>query len=145
MDLVAPQSLRVACDTIELQRVRRFITEMSRTYSVPTEVENRIILAVDEAVANIIEHGGQANATDWIDIEIQVEAGSFTVVIRDFSQPFDPRKVPEVDIRKHVQSGKRKGLGIFLLQRIMDRIDYKSADGGPNELRLTKNFGASVN
>ncbi|MBI3097855.1 MAG: ATP-binding protein [Planctomycetes bacterium] len=143
MDLVTPQSLRVACDTIELQRVRRFITEMSRTYAVPVEVENRIILAVDEAVANIIEHGGQAKATDWIDIEIEVEPGSFTVVIRDFSQPFDPRRAPEVDIRSHVQAGKRKGLGIFLLQRIMDRIDYKSTDGGANELRLTKTFASA--
>lgn len=140
MSPITPQYLRIVCDTLELIRVRRFVSEMARHAGVPAEVENRIVLAVDEAVSNIIEHGHQPASSDWIDIEAEIEAGTFTLIIRDFCKPFDPRSAPALDLVKHVRTGSRRGLGIFLMQHIMDRIDYRSTESG-NELRLTKQIG----
>jgi serine phosphatase RsbU (regulator of sigma subunit)/tetratricopeptide (TPR) repeat protein/transposase len=55
----------------------------------------------------------------------------------DQGHTFDPRTVRDPDLQRYVDIGKKGGLGIFIIRRVIDDIDYrKTADG--NELRLTK-------
>src|SRR5438552_1406843 len=49
--------LIIANDTKHLVVVRDFISGVARLSGVAREDENKIILAVDEAVTNIVEHG----------------------------------------------------------------------------------------
>ncbi len=53
-------------------------------------------------------------------------------------RPFDPGTVPDVDLQEHVRHGRKGGLGIFLIRRIMDEVTYSFQAGAPNELRLVK-------
>ncbi|MDZ7724511.1 MAG: SpoIIE family protein phosphatase [candidate division KSB1 bacterium] len=50
---------------------------------------------------------------------------------------FDPRYVSEPDLSRYVQIGKKGGLGIFMMRRLLDDIDYRKTEAG-NELWLTK-------
>jgi len=100
---------------------------------------NRLVLAVDEAVANVIEH---AYAHDLegerkIEVAIEVDEESFSVEIRDRGSAFDPTSVDLPNIKDHVKQGKRSGLGVFLMRRIMDEVHYETARG-VNTLRMMK-------
>ena len=50
----------------------------------------------------------------------------------------DPKTVPDVDIQEHVREGRKGGLGIFLIRRIMDEVRYAFQEGMHNELMLVK-------
>ncbi len=130
--------LVVTNDTKYLIVVRDFVSRMIRQSRVTREDENKIILAVDEAVTNIIEHGYDQGVDGTIELEIESDPGQFKVVVRDSGRVFNPESVPNPDMKEHVKAGRKKGLGLFLMRQIMDEVRYRYKDGVQNELTLVK-------
>ncbi|KAF0240582.1 MAG: anti-sigma regulatory factor serine/threonine protein [Planctomycetota bacterium] len=128
-------------DTKFLGFVREFTSRMIRQSSLSREDENKIILAVDEAVANIIEHAYENQREGTIDVECQADAQKFVVTIRDSGQQFAPEGVEAPNIEGHVKAKKKKGLGIYLMRLIMDEVRYTFREGIQNELVLVKYIG----
>jgi anti-sigma regulatory factor (Ser/Thr protein kinase) len=130
--------LVVTNDTKHLIVVRDFISRLIRQSRLDRQEENKIILAVDEAVTNIIEHGYDEGADGSIELEVEAAENHFQIVIRDTGRVFNPESIPNPDMKEHVQRGHKKGLGIFLMRQIMDEVRYKFKDGVKNELTLVK-------
>lgn len=138
------RELSVPADTSYLSQVRSAVIEvMGKSMFSPVKA-NLVALAVDEAVANIMEHAyeNKARLTPGVSQDVQVILDAtperLSVIIRDSGVAFDPRRVPEVDVREHVRQGHTGGLGIFLMRRIMDEIHYTYKQGVHNELKMVK-------
>ncbi|MCR4318503.1 MAG: ATP-binding protein [Planctomycetes bacterium] len=132
-------TLAISNSTENLPKVRSFVLDHFRKGPLPKSEENKIILAVDEAVANIIEHGYPADVRDGkIEVEIVGEMTRFTVYVRDEGSSFDPNSISDVDIENHIKTGKKKGLGVFLMRKIMDEVVYHFEEGKMNELKLVR-------
>jgi serine/threonine-protein kinase RsbW len=138
------RELTVPSDTRYLAKVRQAVMETLGNSALPPVKANLVALAVDEAMANIIEHAynrqpseGSAVSED-ITVELRLTPQRFEIIIRDRGPSFDPRVVPPVDLREHVRAGNKGGLGIFLIRRIMDEVNYSYRDDRLNELRLVK-------
>lgn len=138
MDPSTKDRLTVSNETRYLIVVRDFIGRMVRQSALTSEEQNKIILAVDEAVTNIIEHGYNRGEQGTIEIEAECDPGRFQVVIRDSGRVFNPESIPDPDLMEHVKAGRKKGLGIFLMRQIMDEVRYRYKDGVQNELTLVK-------
>lgn len=132
------QELRIAADMGELARVRTEVAEAIRVGGFPETYTNRILIAVDEAVTNIIEHGYEDPAEGRIEIVCEVEPETFTISIIDQGESFDPRSMTDIDIQRHVAQGKAGGLGVFLIRKIMDVVDYHHETGKHNRLTMVK-------
>jgi len=130
--------LVVANDTKYLIVVREFVCRMIRQSRVTKDDENKIVLAVDEAVTNIIEHGYDQGVSGSIEIEVEADPKQFKIVIRDTGRVFNPESVPTPDMKEHLKIGRKKGLGLFLMRQIMDEVCYRYKDGVKNELTLVK-------
>ncbi len=138
MDAASKQSLVVKSDTMYLMQVRTFIQQSIRTSKLPSADENKIILAVDEAVSNIIEHAYGNHTSGTIEIEVETTEEIYRICIRDQGKSFQPPARAEVDIQEHIRQGNKRGLGIFLMRRVMDEVNYRFRDGIQNELILVK-------
>jgi serine/threonine-protein kinase RsbW len=132
--------LRIPADMRELEGVRRAVAEAIRIGGFPEIFTNRILIAVDEAMTNVIEHGydNLPEGEGKIDIICEVEADTFTISIIDQGESFDPRTMTDIDIQRHVAAGKSGGLGIFLIRKIMDVVDYHHETGLHNRLTMVK-------
>lgn len=135
---VSRDRICVTSDTKVLSTVRDFISRMIERSALPPEDENKVILAVDEAVTNIIEHGYENVSNGSIEIEVELDPAAFRVIVRDSGKRFNPEHISEPDISEHVKMGKKKGLGIFLMRQIMDEVRYVFREGLKNEVMLTK-------
>ena len=120
-----------------LKVVRDFILNNLRQNAIPPDNQNRIILAVDEAISNIIEHAYELQRTGYIDIYYCYEPQKVQVEILNGGRDFDPSKVKEPNIAELVKQGKKRGLGIFLMRQIMDEVKY-TCKTGQNHLLLVK-------
>lgn len=138
MEGMLKDRLVVTSDTKYLMVVRDFMIRIIRQSQLAREDENKITLAVDEAVTNIIEHGYQSGIDGRIEIEVEADESQFKIVIRDAGRTFDPEAVPEPDMTDHVAAGRKRGLGIFLMRQIMDEVRYRFKEGVENELTLVK-------
>ena len=133
------RELNVPSDTAYLAQVRAAVIEVVGKDLFPPAKAGLIALAVDEAVANIMEHAYPPGSEGGkIIVILDASAQRFEVLIRDSGLSFDPRDVPEVDMQEHVKAGRKGGLGIFLMRRIMDEINYSYKQGVHNELQMIK-------
>ncbi|MFH1022934.1 MAG: ATP-binding protein [Planctomycetota bacterium] len=130
--------------TRHLKSVRQFIADVAERGAVPQNLINGIMVAVDEAVANIMEHAYSAEGGGVIEIEVSVSPERFQIEISDTGCPFDPSVVPTPDIREHLAQGRRDGLGIFLIRKIMDEVAFDSPGGRKNHLRMVKYLNKTV-
>lgn len=97
--------------------------------------------AVDEACSNIIDHAyGGENKGD-IEINIKQIRNGIQIVIRDEGDPFDPSDVPDPDITSPLEIRKERGLGIFFMRKLMDKVIFEFSDRKGNTLTLVKYKG----
>jgi serine/threonine-protein kinase RsbW len=134
------RELVVPNDTQYLVTVREEVTKVVEESAFSERDRKLIIVAVDEAVTNIMEHAYDNDLEGELDVELILEydATRFEVVIRDSGKEFDPRTLTVPDVRKHVKQGSKHGLGIFLIRQIMDEINYNFVQGVRNELQMIK-------
>ena len=133
------EELSIRSSTEFLSQVRRVVTDCLDGSGFTRPELTRLVLAVDEAVTNVIEHAyaQDLEGESTIAITIEAEGKKFCAEIRDRGDAFDPTGVELPNIKEHVKQGKRSGLGVFLMRRIMDEVYYETA-GGVNILRMVK-------
>jgi len=120
-----------------LSQVRDFIEHIGRKYKYSDKVTNSFKLVIEEACTNIIRHGYRDIKGGEITIKAIIRRQSLTIVIIDQGISYDPRQATTPDLNKYIQIGKKGGLGIFMMRKLMDDVQYNITNRG-NELRLTK-------
>lgn len=130
-------SLCIAAESKNLSEIRRFVKETASALGVDPAVIPGVILAVDEAVSNTINHGyqGQGGA---VEIELHRKGDALVIRIRDEAPPFDPTNVPPPDLTLSLEQRTPGGLGIYLIRQAMDEMTHRVTPQGGNELTLVK-------
>jgi sigma-B regulation protein RsbU (phosphoserine phosphatase) len=126
---------RFQARTDRLQKVRQVVRQAAEAKAAPPELTDCLVLAVDEACANIIRHAyGPGRAGDII-LEIDYSAGELIFRLRDFAAPVDRTVLRS----RNVDELRPGGLGIHLIQEIMDSYEFlEPAEGQGNVLVMRK-------
>jgi serine/threonine-protein kinase RsbW len=134
------QDLNVTNQLSCLAQVRAAVKQGIEQAGFPAQYTNRLQIAVDEAVSNIIQHGyaGVAAGSAKISVRLNIDKDCFRVDVEDEGEHFDPQHLDDIDIRQHVAAGRSGGLGVFLMRRILDKVEYHYEGGKRNYLTLTK-------
>ena len=107
--------------------------------NVPPAADYLANLAIEELVTNCIKYGYDDSAEHIIDIELELSAGEMILTIVDDGHPFNPLELPAPNTSAPVEDLPIGGLGIHLLRKMSDRMDYARTDGR-NRLTLRKSF-----
>jgi serine phosphatase RsbU (regulator of sigma subunit)/anti-sigma regulatory factor (Ser/Thr protein kinase)/TolA-binding protein len=135
---VIKEQLKVPAHFDYLGELRDFVTRIGRKHGVNDKIINAFKLSIDEAGSNVIRHAyREFDEPGFILLRVVVRKASITVNLIDQGKYFDPRFVKNPDLQRYVDIGKKGGLGIFIIRKLMDEIDYRKTEEG-NELRLTK-------
>lgn len=101
----------------------------------------RIVLAVDEALTNIIRHGYQNRSDGPIRLCLQpsdTRPPACRIVIEDKARQVDPESIRGRELAD-VRPG---GLGVYCIRQIMDEVSYARRPGGGMRLVMTKTAAA---
>ncbi len=138
------ESLKIFSRTEKLEVVRDFILKAAEKAGFSGDDINKIILAVDEACTNIIKHAYKYSPLGLIEIKVKADAQKLSIIIKDYGESFEPEKVPAPDIEELVKNKKIGGLGMFLMKKLMDVVEYDISPG-KNQLKLVKYLPDSKN
>ena len=129
-------TLRIPGQTSELARVRRHVEAWAVEAGLSARAARQIRTAVDEAVANAIEHGIGDRDAETVTIQARATRDGFAVTIRHRGDHFDPTNPP---VRLADARNRRAihGYGLHLLRALVDEMGY-SHTKGTNEVRLIK-------
>ena len=115
-----------------IRRVVRETTERSGCSETCTEL---IVIAVNEACMNIIQHGYNSKPGGNIILEIRQSNDNLIIRLRDFAEPIEPSKVKPRDL----QDLRPGGLGTHFIREAMDDIKFlPPPDGVGNLLQMVK-------
>jgi anti-sigma regulatory factor (Ser/Thr protein kinase) len=101
------------------------------------------IVACREALDNAARHGNQSNEKRYIDVQYLVDREKVTIAVQDEGEGFDTeiylsRGVsgdPVEAARERYQAGGHGGLGIMLMLKCVDKIEYNYVG---NKITLTR-------
>lgn len=120
-----------------LQPVRHLLRELISKYAFNKKSINNIIIAINEACMNVIQHAYHNQEGDEIIIELYKKDESLLVRILDFAEIADLTLIKSRDLND-VRPG---GLGVHLIKQLMDKVEYKNMqDDSVNVLEMQIRF-----
>ncbi|WP_232698962.1 anti-sigma B factor RsbW [Brevibacillus daliensis] len=102
-------------------------------------------VAVSEACNNVIVHAYKGHDDAYIDVVFQTSPQALSIRIKDFGESFDFKRAAERAESLHgkeVTELKAGGLGIYMMQALMDEVEVINENG--TEVVLTKWLGGSL-
>jgi serine/threonine-protein kinase RsbW len=121
----------------QLDEIRGFVGEKAREVGFSDKTVYAVQLAADEAASNIIEHAYAGHSDRSFEIKCDYKDDRLTMTFVDQGRSFDFSEVDIPDVTADLAERKIGGLGIFLMHRLMDEVDYKVTSSG-NILTLVK-------
>lgn len=130
-----PFELEFSADPKKLRMVRERVQLACESLGCDKKTVSDVVIAVNEACMNIIQHAYKGNVGGDIKLGINLKGDVLNVEILDYAEPVDtdlikPRNLDDV---------KPGGLGTHFIQEIMDQIDYQHLeDNSGNRLIMSK-------
>jgi serine/threonine-protein kinase RsbW len=138
MESVIEQTISIHADIENLSKVRGFIKKQGAHAGIPDDILFDLALVVDEACANIIDHGYEGFTSGEISVILNIYTDHIKITILDFGRAFDSAKAPEPDINAPWQEREEGGLGWYLIKEMTDEATYHSDPQKGNRLVLVK-------
>lgn len=116
--------LTLQSDRAALPGIRDRVRALTKAERFGVEACGQIVLAVDEALANVIQHGYKGVSDQPIDVRFErLEHNGrrgLRVTIRDYGRQVDPATIRSRDLAD-IRPG---GLGVHIMRSVMDEVIY---------------------
>ncbi|MCK4342201.1 MAG: ATP-binding protein [Phycisphaerae bacterium] len=126
-------------DPKRLPEVRERVRGWIEGHDWPERQVGEIVLALDEAVTNIIRHGYEGDPRQRILVCAEVfddpeQGQGVEIRVRDFGKQVDPERICGRDL-DDVRPG---GLGVHIIRALNSSVEYQRAEGGGMLLIMRK-------
>ena len=130
------------CSKRNLADIRNFISKTLNNHF-KSEIDiHHMVLAVDEVCANLMIHSHNCNPKESIDLFVDVTKQEVVIEIKDTGNGFNIKNYQEPTIKEIIVEKKKGGLGLMLVKRLMDKVEFIKSNNN-NICRLKKKILAS--
>ena len=127
--------LRLAADATQLKAMREQVRALGDSNGWRAKLIDDLVLAINEACMNIIEHAYRHDSAGEIVLQILNNENGIEIVLTDFAAPIDLNAIHG----RALEDVRPGGLGTHFMNEIMDGCSYSHLDGrAGNVLRMTK-------
>lgn len=116
-----------------LSMVRRVLRAVTQRAGFSETAQDDILMAVVEACTNALLHGTASAGQAQTAVCIYLGPSSLVVDVADEGPGFDPARIATPDL----EEPKEHGYGLFIIRRVMDRLEVFHGDGG-TVVRMTR-------
>jgi anti-sigma regulatory factor (Ser/Thr protein kinase) len=118
-----------------LKLLRCVIRDAADMAGLDADTTDAVVLAVNEACMNVMQHGYAMSPDGRIDIRVSREADALVVQLRDYAECVDTETVCSRDL-DDIRPG---GLGVHLIGCLMDESGFlETPPGGGNLFQMKK-------
>lgn len=123
----------------ELPQLEAFVEELADEYALDPALCFNLNLVLEELATNVALYAFPKDEEHDFLITADKNDGNLVLHIVDDGVPFNPvEEAPEVDVTLGAEDREIGGLGIFLVQQLMDKVEYERTDDGKNSLTIIK-------
>ncbi len=126
--------IRIPAEPRFLKIVRSAINHICEIMGFSSDEKNNITLAVDEACTNIIKHAYGGATGRPIHIACHIFDDRLEILLRDFGKKADISAIKS----RQLDDIRPGGLGVHLINCLMDTVNYDNSFEQGNQLQLVK-------
>ncbi|MCB0299176.1 MAG: ATP-binding protein [Calditrichaeota bacterium] len=126
--------IHISSDPKYAKVVRCGVGHICELCGFPAKTGRAIVLAVDEAVTNIIRHAYSSDHRQKLTVQCSILDDRLEIVLQDSGTAANIETMKSRDLT-NVRPG---GLGMHFINTTMDIVDYQSNGTAGNQLTLTK-------
>ena len=131
------ETLLIKNDVHEVSKFNTFIKSVMEKLNIEASLANKLRLAIEEAVVNVIDYAYPIDQEGTIEVRIMFDGETMKTMIIDSGVAFDPTEKEKADTSLSAEDRQIGGLGILLVRELMDTINYERVNG-KNVLTLIK-------
>ena len=120
---------------VSIIRVITFTIAKIRGFS--EDKANDFVMAVGEACVNSIRHGYESKIGEIV-LRYLVYPDRLCIVVKDMGKGFDPKFARQYMKRRDAERPERMGMGLTLIAKVMDEVEYDSKPFSGTLVRMTK-------
>lgn len=137
MAISSPHIIEIPASTVHLVQVRSQVGQLASRFGFSERDVQEIQLAVDEACTNVIKHAYKNDDSRSLNVVISGDSKTFSIAINHSGIPFDESKYHEPVIKDRIKQRKKGGVGVYLIKKLMDHVEYHSSENH-NEILMLK-------
>jgi len=124
-----------------LDEIRDLVAQIARDGGFTEKAVYSLQLAADEAASNIIEHAYEGVVNASFDVACEMQGDTIVISMHDTGKSFDFSRVKQPDINADLSHRQIGGLGVYLMRKLMDEVNYEASPASGNLLTMTKRRG----
>ena len=136
---VLQETLKLCNDVHQVPKLNSFVKSICDRLNIDKHLTSQLMLATEEAVVNVMNYAYPIGSKGEITITACGTEKDIKFIITDEGKAFDPTHTSEADTTLSAEERPIGGLGILLVQQLMDAINYERIDG-KNVLTLKKYY-----
>ncbi|MDD3928014.1 MAG: ATP-binding protein [bacterium] len=122
-------------NTCYISTVRILLGDLAEKESFSYQDMEDMKVAVSEACANAIQHG-YSPTSRFVTVRFELMQDKMTIEIIDHGRGLSAERKPMTDKGEPTEKGL--GLGIYLMQALMDKVEYGTPEDHGTIVKLTK-------
>jgi phosphoserine phosphatase len=128
-----------------LPEIVAFTAEAFRREGIDSALQPNVDFAVEELFTNMVKYSKESSSD--VRLEIRPIEGGVEVTLTDYDvDRFDVTKAPDADVRQPIEKRRPGGLGLHLIRRLLDSIDYEySEERRQSRITFRKTVAGPVN
>lgn len=124
-----------------IKPVQNYVEGLCEVHGCEKKESLMVVLAVEEAVSNVIRHGYASEKGGTFDISFDVGAADLIIGIHDKGLPFDQPRLNTCRKRDELSPpDSHEGLGVRLMKGTMDRVEFINLGKQGKLVRMFKYF-----
>ena len=112
----------------QIAKVEGFLLKLNKRLHLNDVLFNKLLVATTEAVNNGIIHGNKRDPAKKVKLTCRIERQVLLVRIDDEGPGVDPKTLPDPLAAENLL--RENGRGVFLMQSLMDDVEFEKTAGG---------------
>lgn len=124
---------RFSAQSDQLKQVREWVRDTALANGISEERAGRVVIGVNEACMNIIEHAYRHGSGDIV-LDILQDDAHMVFQLTDFAETVDCSRIKSRDLND-IRPG---GLGVHFITEVMDEVSYEPGENGTGNVVTMK-------
>jgi anti-sigma regulatory factor (Ser/Thr protein kinase) len=124
-------------------RLQDQMEAFGREHGVAARELHGVQLALEEHLTNVLCYAYDDEVEHQIRVRTHLTGTELRVEVEDDGRPFNPLAQPEPDLSKAIEERRIGGLGIHMMRKSLDRLEYRR-EAGRNVLVMIQRLGVGA-
>lgn len=124
--------LKIPSEALNLNQVEEFLQDVFLHYDIDQTTFGPVLLCLNEAVKNAIEHGNKFDKEKMVHIWSSRKGNCLYFVVADQGEGFDYKIIPDPTSLENLKN--ESGRGIHIIKNICEKVEFRKRG---NIIKLT--------